>query len=159
MLISMWYPIVYHPLNAKFASHFTHVKLLLLIVSVIFKKIKYDLLDFEYPTESEYLELESISSEEKYIYIAKIENHKKQIKIGRSHNSDIKLRDMSVSRIHALITVTENGCVMEDNGSKFGTLLMMHGNYQEIHINNDLTLQIGRTVLTISLQSDCSLYF
>ena len=66
---------------------------------------------------------------------------------------------MSVSRIHALITITENGCVMEDNGSKFGTLLMMHGDYQGIHINNDLTLQIGRTALTISLQSDCSLYF
>lgn len=53
---------------------------------------------------------------------------KSEVKIGRVPDCDIKLKDISVSRSHAIIKVnkTENNTfklTLTDNTSKFGTLL------------------------------------
>jgi hypothetical protein len=46
-----------------------------------------------------------------------------QVKLGRGHDSDVRIPDISVSRFHALIKKTETGrFILEDNNSKFGTL-------------------------------------
>ena len=46
--------------------------------------------------------------------------------IGRGKDSDIRISDISVSRLHAQIEKQENGdLVLYDNNSKFGTLILI----------------------------------
>ena len=46
------------------------------------------------------------------------------IRVGRGHDADIRVTDISVSRFHALINRNEDGdFFVEDNKSKFGTLM------------------------------------
>lgn len=49
-----------------------------------------------------------------------------EIKLGRGHDADVRVTDISVSRLHAHLKKTEKGYfVLEDNHSKFGTLVMV----------------------------------
>lgn len=50
-----------------------------------------------------------------------------EFKIGRSVDTDMKIADISVSRIHAYIRINKGSLVLEDNGSKFGTLVKLNG--------------------------------
>lgn len=53
------------------------------------------------------------------------------VRIGRGHDSEIRITDISVSRYHALIRRNFRGeYVLEDNLSKFGTLVMLRKPYQ-----------------------------
>ena len=48
------------------------------------------------------------------------------IKVGRGHDSEVRITDISVSRCHALIKKSIKGdYVLEDNSSKFGTLVLV----------------------------------
>jgi pSer/pThr/pTyr-binding forkhead associated (FHA) protein len=60
------------------------------------------------------------------------------IKIGRGHDTDMRVTDISVSRLHALIRKSQKGYYyIEDNHSKFGTLALVKSpvqmNPQEIN--------------------------
>ena len=51
---------------------------------------------------------------------------KKMLKLGRGHESDVRIADVSISRWHATVSFTEGGqFIIEDHGSKFGTLVSM----------------------------------
>jgi pSer/pThr/pTyr-binding forkhead associated (FHA) protein len=50
-------------------------------------------------------------------------NKKSSLRIGRGHESEIRIPDISVSRFHALITFHDSNFYLEDNTSKFGTLI------------------------------------
>ena len=53
-------------------------------------------------------------------------NSKQTIKIGRGHDNDLRIADISVSRCHSFIKKDSKGnIVIEDNSSKFGTLVLM----------------------------------
>jgi len=45
------------------------------------------------------------------------------VKIGRGSESDIRISDISVSRCHTYIKFHSDGLYVEDNNSKFGTLV------------------------------------
>lgn len=45
------------------------------------------------------------------------------IKLGRGHESNIRISDISVSRCHAIIKVIDKKFYIEDNKAKFGTLV------------------------------------
>ena len=47
-------------------------------------------------------------------------------KLGRGHESDVRVSDISVSRCHAILKYDENDHAfsLEDNLSKFGTLVL-----------------------------------
>ena len=45
--------------------------------------------------------------------------------MGRGHQSDIRISDISVSRFHAFIKYENNNFLIFDNNSKFGTLIKM----------------------------------
>ena len=45
------------------------------------------------------------------------------VKMGRGHESEIKIPDISVSRCHALLHYKDGNFYVEDNSSKFGTLV------------------------------------
>jgi pSer/pThr/pTyr-binding forkhead associated (FHA) protein len=47
------------------------------------------------------------------------------IKLGRGHASDIRISDISVSRLHAYIKYENNKYILTDNNSKFGTLVLL----------------------------------
>jgi len=72
---------------------------------------------------------------------------------GRGHNCDLKLTDISVSRVHALLVVSKGKVYLKDNKSKFGTLIL---NKNPIILNADNNssqwFQCGRTYLKFSLK-------
>jgi pSer/pThr/pTyr-binding forkhead associated (FHA) protein len=45
------------------------------------------------------------------------------IKLGRGHECEIRITDISVSRKHAYIKIQNNEFFILDNNSKFGTLV------------------------------------
>jgi pSer/pThr/pTyr-binding forkhead associated (FHA) protein len=104
---------------------------------------------------SNYIQLETINREKGYvktIHIISLNNDKKKVTIGRGHNADIKINDISVSRVHALITLTEEGYVLEDNESKFGSLMLVGDKSCEIKSGKGMFLQMGRTVLGLTVK-------
>jgi pSer/pThr/pTyr-binding forkhead associated (FHA) protein len=47
------------------------------------------------------------------------------MKIGRAHEAEIRINDISVSRNHALIKLVDNEVYLADLKSKFGTLVLL----------------------------------
>ena len=69
------------------------------------------------------------------------------IKMGRSHDCEIRITDISVSRNHAFIEKIDDDFYVFDSKSKFGTLI------RENNLTLELSkikqgIQIGRTVIT-----------
>jgi pSer/pThr/pTyr-binding forkhead associated (FHA) protein len=53
-------------------------------------------------------------------------NQKQTIKIGRGHDNDLRIGDISVSRCHIFLKKDTKGNIfIEDNSSKFGTLVQI----------------------------------
>lgn len=52
-------------------------------------------------------------------------NAKNALKIGRGHDNDLRIADISVSRCHAVLRrdPKTGTIILEDNQSKFGTLV------------------------------------
>ena len=63
------------------------------------------------------------------VHVIMPDAEKKTFKLGRGHESDVRVSDISVSRCHALVKYNEeNGrFYLEDNLSKFGTLVLAKG--------------------------------
>lgn len=68
--------------------------------------------------------------------------------IGRFEESDVIIKDISVSRKHGTINYNKDRKItLKDLGSKFGTLVLIQDDFT---INNNrVSLQIGRTFLDI----------
>lgn len=82
--------------------------------------------------------------------------------IGRGNESDVRIsNDVSVSRFHASIRKVKDGVLLEDQGSKFGTLVQMRQG-AVLKPGSSLAFQINRTILHIknpstwSFKSFCS---
>ena len=121
--------------------------------------ILYPLLDFSMEFEN-YLTLESLTLDKqknKFIYVISLENNKK-IKIGRGHESNVLLSDISVSRIHCYMVVENKKVFLEDNFSKFGTLILVQTPSIKIADNLPLYIQIGRTYLQIKVKKPFKLF-
>ena len=58
------------------------------------------------------------------IHVLCITEAKEEFKLGRGHESEIRVSDISVSRIHTKIKYKPDGFYLEDNNSKFGTLVL-----------------------------------
>ena len=71
---------------------------------------------------------------------------KSTFKLGRGHESDLRITDISVSRLHALLKCTKDGFILEDNNSKFGTLILERGPVK-LEPEVKKVVQVGRTVL------------
>ncbi len=93
----------------------------------------------------------------RYFYIGNIDN-KKEIKVGRGHNVDLLLNDVSVSRIHFKLYIQDNGIFLEDNDSKFGSLILVQSQVLKITNSLPLFIQIGRTFIKIKLKFPFSFF-
>jgi len=79
-------------------------------------------MDFEKP-DDDYLIMESVkSAPAKVIHVFYL-NKSSEFRIGRSVDTDMKIADISVSRVHSYIKVKDGKLYIEDNGAKFGTLV------------------------------------
>ena len=88
------------------------------------KGIIFSIIDFEKP-DKDYIILDGLIKEipeEKSIFIVHFKN-KKEIKIGRATDANIRLSDISVSRAHAIISQFNDSFYLHDTNSKFGTLI------------------------------------
>jgi len=75
---------------------------------------------------------------------------KNVFKLGRGHESDVRITDISVSRFHAMLRCTKDGYFIEDNNSKFGTLALI----QNLELNPNVTraVQVGRTAISFAVK-------
>lgn len=74
------------------------------------------------------------------------------IKVGRGHDSEVRITDISVSRCHALIKRSSKGdYVLEDNASKFGTLVQVRKPYM-LNKHGVNHFQIGRTLVEAQIK-------
>ena len=61
------------------------------------------------------------------VHMLSVGEGKSEFKIGRGHESEVRINDISVSRCHAIIKYSreEGAFFIEDNQSKFGTIVML----------------------------------
>ena len=62
--------------------------------------------------------------------------------VGRSIETDMKIADISVSRTHSFFKIKDNKIVVEDNGSKFGTLVKIQRPVDLLEVTSDYTSTI-----------------
>ena len=115
---------------------------------IFHNKKLYSLLDFSEDFKN-YLILECLTLDKennKFLYIISLEK-KGDIKIGRGQVCDILFSDASVSRIHCVLSVEGKNVFLKDNGSKFGTLILIQTPIINLTENLPLFIQIGRSFL------------
>lgn len=90
-----------------------------------------------------------------------------EFKVGRSVDTDMKIADISVSRTHSFFKIKDGCLLVEDNGSKFGTLVKIQRPLPVLNSKTDgssksTLIQVGRTLLylnmitTKKLKTQCS---
>ncbi|CAD8090593.1 unnamed protein product [Paramecium sonneborni] len=75
---------------------------------------------------------------------------KKELRIGRNHEVEISIADISVSREHALLKLIGDKIVLSDKKSKFGTLVLLQNNITLSPQLSGLEIQIKRTLIKIN---------
>jgi len=100
------------------------------------------------PVNNNYIVLESLNqlkdnNNYKSIHVITL-NEGDKIIMGRGHDSDVRINDISVSRTHSCLVLNNKKVLLKDLKSKFGTLILVQG---ELEITNErkLSLQIGRS--------------
>jgi hypothetical protein len=69
--------------------------------------------------------------------------------MGRGHEAEVRINDISVSRCHAYIKFIPNsGFHIEDNNSKFGTIVKLKEPYC-LKKDTNVSLQAGRTIISM----------
>lgn len=114
----------------------------------------YNIFDIDIPNGPFWI-LESLSIDKnssRMIFIMKPQNDQMEFRVGRGHDSDIRVSDISVSRYHARVKFQDGKFLLEDNTSKFGTLVMIKDRTPIIK-NYTWAVQSGRTVVTYMLKS------
>ena len=96
-----------------------------------------------------YMVIESVSNtNSKTIHVINFTS-RSRIKVGRGQNAEVRITDISVSRLHTFITCTKFGNVfIEDNQSKFGTLVQLD-EPERVPFNIPIHVQIGRVLLIL----------
>eukprot|EP00340_Litonotus_pictus_P010907 CAMPEP_0170539480 /NCGR_PEP_ID=MMETSP0209-20121228/103959_1 /TAXON_ID=665100 ORGANISM="Litonotus pictus, Strain P1" /NCGR_SAMPLE_ID=MMETSP0209 /ASSEMBLY_ACC=CAM_ASM_000301 /LENGTH=471 /DNA_ID=CAMNT_0010841421 /DNA_START=18 /DNA_END=1430 /DNA_ORIENTATION=+ len=148
------------------------------------KEKVFNILDFLNSGYKEYIIFESFLSsndrrnfpQARQFYTINIEN-KATFKIGRGHDAHLRLNDISISRIHSVISIRRQGyevpkdpskeelkiiaqssyVSISDCESKFGTLIFVYPSKIPILRNRDLSLQIGRSLVKMVVRTPFSL--
>ena len=116
----------------------------------------YEVLDLKNDFEN-YIIVESITldkNQNKYLYIVNLDQPNNIINVGRGHDCQLLLSDISVSRWHCFLTIDKNAkkVYIHDNNSKFGTLILVQTKNIIMCLALKLCIQIGRTYLEILLK-------
>ena len=120
---------------------------------------KYQLIDFE-PEFQNYFLMESLTidkNKNRFLYIISLDNNK-ILKLGRGNNSDIIIGDLSVSRVHSILILDNKKIYIEDNNSKFATLVLVQSPMIKLTNNLPLYIQIGRTFLDCRIKTPSNIF-
>ena len=108
----------------------------------------YEILDLKSEFENTLI-IESLSKDknnDKILFVINLDYNNK-LRIGRGHDADINFLDVSISRLHSILTIDKKKNIfIEDNDSKFGTLILVQSSLKLIE-NLPLFIQTGRTFL------------
>ncbi|OMJ71329.1 hypothetical protein SteCoe_17895 [Stentor coeruleus] len=91
----------------------------------------------------------------KWLHVISL-NSKDSIKLGRGNDCELRMSDISVSRLHAQIKLIGSNFFLEDKGSKFGTLVQIK---RPLALENgvEISIQAGRTLLIFSIKKPWSI--
>ena len=118
---------------------------------------RYRLVDVDIPKEKNFLWLESLTFEKnssRMVHVIMPDKDHSVFKMGRGHESDLRVSDISVSRCHALLKYDAQDTqqyYLEDNLSKFGTLVLQN-NPIELEVDHTQAVQIGRSVISFTVK-------
>lgn len=97
---------------------------------------------------------------QKGLHIMSLSKGRSSVVVGRGHEADVRINDISVSRFHGVIrflqSTSANGArksqiVIEDRGSKFGSLIAVKGPIP-LDLGVPMSIQSGRTITTITVK-------
>ena len=91
----------------------------------------------------------------KWLHVISL-NNKDSIKLGRANECELRMSDISVSRLHATIKLIGENFYLEDKDSKFGTLVQIKRPIA-LDTGYELNIQAGRTLLFISVKKPWSI--
>ncbi|UKJ89635.1 hypothetical protein MACJ_002887 [Theileria orientalis] len=120
---------------------------------------EHDFVDIEQP-QPPYLVLEPENMTDKGYFIVSLASN--SAVIGRGHDSDIRLTDISVSRVHSVLYFDNNHFIIQDRRSKFGTLINTNkdsGFKVQLSPSNPVLLKIGNGLLSISVKKPFRPFF
>ena len=80
-----------------------------------------------------------------------------ELTFGRKKNNNIKLKDISVSRNHCIITKKGNNLMIKDLGSKFGTMRYIKDNY-EMKLKQQTVFLCGKHEIEFCLDKAWNLF-
>jgi len=92
----------------------------------------YKLVEIQKPKSGHFIVMESLPLEKntsRTIHVLNFSAEKPTFNMGRGHESEVRVNDISVSRCHAIIKYKSDGMYIEDNRSKFGTLVLLKETY------------------------------
>ena len=115
-------------------------------------------ISFYKPQFEEFIVLESMAVEKekvKYIHLISFDN-KFSINIGRANECDLAIAELSVSRYHCMLHKEDGELFLEDNSSKFGTLVLIQNNNMIMNDLVPLRVQINRTYIKLKVQKNFS---
>lgn len=114
----------------------------------------YKLVDVKKPRTGNYMVMESLPLEKntsRTIHVLIFTPEHEKFTMGRGHESLIRVNDISVSRLHAILKQTNQGIFIQDNQSKFGTLVLVKENELKLETEQNYIFQVGRSVLSIHI--------
>ena len=122
----------------------------------------YDIMDY-YKDFNNCIIIESITLDKKrnkYLYVVNLDSQNNVINIGRGHDSQVILNDISVSRIHCILKINKSNkkVFISDINSKFGTIILIQTNKIIMNIGLKLHLKIGRTYLEFLIKSSSNIF-
>lgn len=86
------------------------------------------------------------------IHMLTVTDKKSEFKLGRGHESEVRINDISVSRCHAIIKCRKDGFYIEDNLSKFGTIVLLK-NTLRLAEDHTMAVQVGRSVVSFTIKN------
>ena len=119
----------------------------------------YNILPYSFDKNIFHIVLESINFVKDGVYcimviIFTFPNKKEEFFLGRGHEATFKISDISISRVHAKIYLKDENIVIDDLGSKFGTLLLARNSIDVGEmIEKKMKIQIGRNVIWLDKDS------
>jgi len=117
-------------------------------------QIVYKLVEIQQPTSGHYMVMESLPLEKntsRTIHVLCFSDEKQTFNMGRGHESEVRVNDISVSRCHAIIKYQPDGIYIEDNRSKFGTLVLLK-DVLPLQVEYTAAVQVGRTVISFTVR-------
>jgi hypothetical protein len=118
---------------------------------------RFRLVDVDIPQDKNFLWLESLTFEKnssRMVHVVMPDRTHNKFKMGRGHESDLRVSDISVSRCHAILKYDAertHNYYLEDNLSKFGTLVLQDHPI-ELDVDKTQAVQIGRSVISFTVK-------